>query len=87
MLTSLLNMQTVIPSKDSIIQGVTMAAKVFSAIAGFSAYIGYIPAKYAGLAVLLFGIASSFKEICTSILAYSRGEKVTLTPPAPVQPK
>jgi hypothetical protein len=80
-------MDQIIPSKDSVIQGCTAAGKFFSVIMAVCSTSGEIPPKFAGIAFLVFMVASAFKEISASILAVVRGDKITLAPPAPTQPK
>lgn len=75
-----------IPSKDSIIQGLVAAAKIFGVIAGLASYNNYIPAQYLPIATFVVLLASTFKEGTTTILAFIRGDKITLAPPAVSKP-
>lgn len=81
-LQPLTNMQNIIPTKDTVIQGLTAGVKVLSSIMGLAAYDSYIPQKYLPVAFLVFTLASAFKEGATTIIAYLRGDKITLAPAA-----
>lgn len=79
-------MKTVIPSKDAVIQGITLASKFFAFVTGLAAYSNYIPDKYLGVAFFVFALASTFREGSTTVLSYLRGDKITLAPAAQPQP-
>ena len=46
---------------------VTTLVKVASVVAGLSAYSDLIPAKYAGVAVIAFGLASILKDMFVKV--------------------
>jgi len=50
-----------------IIKLLTGIAKIFSFIAGFSAFMNWIPDKYKGQAILVFGASSSIAHFAEEI--------------------
>jgi len=54
-------------NKEAIIKYLSLAAKAASLLVGAAAYSDLIPAKYAPLAVIIFGLASVAKDTINRI--------------------